>query len=425
MRVLMFGWEFPPHIAGGLGTACLGMTRGLLHQGVEVSFVLPKLFGGEEGDRMRMLSAEDVGLTLSSQEIAHLATHLRIVGVDSFLHPYLNIQDVYSTSRDQTFGVNLAVHHWSQQKFTFSGKYGASLLDEVARYALVAASIASQESFDIIHAHDWLTYLAGLAAKRISNKPLVVHVHATEFDRSGENVNQLVYDIERAGMEGADRVITVSHRTRDIVIERYGIHPDKVVTVHNAVDFADDYRGALPRPFPEKVVTFLGRVTFQKGPDYFVEAAYKVIQKMPNVRFVMAGSGDMLNRMIRRVAALGIATKFHFAGFLQGAEVDRMYRMSDVYVMPSVSEPFGITPLEAMRNGVPVIISKQSGVAEVLKYALKVDFWDVDDMANAIYGLLNYNALQRFFQEHGQHEVTTLKWDAAALRIKEIYQSLL
>jgi len=231
--------------------------------------------------------------------------------------------------------------------------------------------------------------------------------------------------LERAGRAGADRVITVSHRTGDIVIERYGINPDKVVTVHNAVDFADDYRGALPRPFPEKVVTFLGRVTFQKGPDYFVEAAYKVLQKMPNVRFVMAGSGDMLNRMIRRVAALGIATKFHFAGFLQGAEVDRMYRMSDVYVMPSVSEPFGITPLEAMRNGVPVIISKQSGVAEVLKYALKVDFWDVDDMANAIYGLLNYNALQRFFQEHGQHEVTTLKWDASALRIKEIYQTLL
>ncbi|MGP1362973.1 MAG: glycosyltransferase family 4 protein [Bacteroides sp.] len=425
MRVLMFGWEYPPHIAGGLGTACLGMTRGLLHQGVELSFVLPKLFGGEEnGERMHLLSAEEVGLTLTEEETAQLLTHLRIVGVDSFLRPYMNIENVHS-SHDSIFGENYTVQHFSQRHFTFTGSYGKSLLEEVTRYALVASSIGSKEKFDIIHAHDWLTYLAGLAAKRVSGKPLVVHVHATEFDRSGENVNQLVYNIERVGMEGADKVIAVSHRTRDIVIERYGIAPEKVVTVHNAVEFSDDQYGAIQCTFPEKVVTFLGRVTFQKGPDYFVEAAYKVLQKMDNVRFVMAGSGDMLNRMIRRVAALGMGTKFHFAGFLKGAEVDRMYRMSDVYVMPSVSEPFGITPLEAMRNGVPVIISKQSGVAEVLKYALKVDFWDVDAMANAIYGLLNYNALQHFFQEHGQEEVTTLKWDVAALRIKEVYESLL
>lgn len=425
MRVLMFGWEFPPHITGGLGTACLGMTRGLLHQGVELVFVLPKLFGGEEGSkRMRLLSAEQVGLTMNEEEVVQYLSHIRIVGVDSFLHPYLNIEEVFS-SPDQFVANGFRVQHWSQRHFTFSGNYGASLLEEVARYALVATAIAKQESYDIIHAHDWLTYLAGLAAKRVSGKPLVVHVHATEFDRSGENVNQLVYDIERAGMEGADRVITVSHRTRETVIERYGIPSDKVETVHNAVEFAMERKEALQCPFPEKVVTFLGRVTFQKGPDYFVEAAYRVLQKMDNVRFVMAGSGDMLNSMIRRVAALGISTHFHFAGFLKGDEVDKMYRMSDVYVMPSVSEPFGITPLEAMRNGVPVIISRQSGVAEVLKYAIKIDFWDIDAMADAIYGLLNYGALQHFFQEHGQEEVTTLKWDSAALHIKEIYERLL
>lgn len=421
----MFGWEFPPHITGGLGTACQGMTRGLLRQGVELAFVLPKLFGGEEASRhMRLLSAEEVGLMLSDDEMEHHLSHIRIVGVNSFLHPYLNIENVFF-SHDRFVGNNFTVQHWSQRNFTFSGSYGASLLEEVARYALVAAAIGEKETFDVIHAHDWLTYLAGMAAKRVSGKPLVVHVHATEFDRSGENVNQLVYDIERAGMEAADHVITVSHRTRETVIERYGIPANKVETVHNAVEFAAERKAAIQCPFPEKVVTFLGRITFQKGPDYFVEAAYKVLQKMDNVRFVMAGSGDMLHRMIRRVAALGIGTRFHFAGFLQGGEVDRMYRMSDVYVMPSVSEPFGITPLEAMRNGVPVIISKQSGVAEVLKYALKVDFWDVDAMADAIYGLLNYDALQHFFQEYGQEEVTTLKWDAAALRIRDIYQRLL
>ncbi len=424
MRVLMFGWEFPPHIAGGLGTACQGMTHGLLHQGVDVTFVLPKLFGGEEGDTMRMLSAEDVGFSLQETEIEHLVSHLRVVGVDSFLHPYMNVESVLS-SHLVPQGVNLSIEHWSQRHFTFSGSYGASLLEEVGRYALVASSIAVRESFDIIHAHDWLTYLAGIAAKRISGKPLVVHLHATEFDRSGENVNQLVYNIERAGMQAADRVIAVSHRTREIAIQRYGIAPERVVTVHNAVDFSSSDVRSIQPPYPEKIVTFLGRVTFQKGPEYFVEAAYKVLQKCADVRFVMAGSGDMLNRMIRRVASLGIATHFHFAGFLKGGDVDRMYQMSHVYVMPSVSEPFGITPLEAMRNGVPVIISKQSGVAEVLKYALKVDFWDVDAMANAIYGLLHYDALDYFFQKYGQEEVTSLKWDAAALRIREIYQELL
>jgi len=299
-------------------------------------------------------------------------------------------------------------------------------MTEVSRYAVVASTLAANNTFDVIHAHDWLTYPAGIAAKKISGKPLVVHMHATEFDRSGENINPNVFDIERKGMEEADRVICVSHFTRNIVINRYGINPDKVVTVHNAVepsynqDFSD-----IKRNVNEKVVTFLGRVTFQKGPDYFVEAAYKVLQKDKNVRFVMAGSGDMLNRMIKRVAQLRISTHFHFTGFLQGEEVDRMFALSDVYVMPSVSEPFGISPLEAMRSNVPVIISKQSGVSEVLRYALKIDFWDIDDMADSIYGLLHYDALSVMFRKYGKQEVENMKWENAAMLVKDVYQSLL
>ncbi|MFA5195755.1 MAG: glycosyltransferase family 4 protein, partial [Bacteroidales bacterium] len=241
----------------------------------------------------------------------------------------------------------------------------------------------------------------------------------------GEHINQNVYDIERKGMEAADAVITVSNYTKDIVVNRYGINSDKVFTVHNAVEYYGDKTKSVERSVKEKVVTFLGRITFQKGPDYFVEAAKKVIDKDDNVRFVMAGSGDMFNRMIMRVAQLGISTKFHFTGFLKGDEVDKMFALSDVYVMPSVSEPFGISPLEAMRAEVPVVISKQSGVSEVLKYAIKIDFWDIDAMADAIYGLLHYDALSKVFAEKGREEVINLKWDNAAAKVKDIYNNMI
>jgi glycosyltransferase involved in cell wall biosynthesis len=311
------------------------------------------------------------------------------------------------------------------KRFEFSGKYGTDLMDEVKRYALIASALAATSDFDVIHAHDWLTYPAGIAAKSVSGKPLVVHMHATEFDRSGENVNQNVYDIERRGMEEADRVIAVSNLTRNVVIERYGIDPDKVFTVYNAVEPSDKPDFDYQRNVRDKVVTFLGRVTFQKGPDYFVEAARKVLNKDPNVRFVMAGSGDMLNKIIIRVAALKMGDRFHFTGFLKGGEVDRMFGLSDVFVMPSVSEPFGIVPLEAMRSNVPVVISRQSGVSEILVHALKIDFWDVDAMADAIYGLLHYEGLSKMFIRYGKAEVDSLKWENAAVKVKEVYQSVL
>ena len=297
-------------------------------------------------------------------------------------------------------------------------------MEEVSRYAMVAATIANENSFDVIHAHDWLTYPAGIAAKRVSGKPLVIHVHATEFDRSGENVNTITYGIERMGMMEADKIITVSNLTRNIVINKYGIDPSKVVTVHNAVDFKETAPYEIKRGVDEKIVTFLGRITFQKGPGYFIEAAAKVLKRCDNVRFVMAGNGDLLNRSIRRVAKLGIADRFHFTGFLKGDDVKRMFAYSDVYVMPSVSEPFGISPLEAMKSNVPVIISKQSGVAEVLKYAIKIDFWDIDAMADSIYALLNYPALSHMSTEYGMKEVNALKWENAAKKIKAVYESV-
>ena len=428
MRVLMFGWEFPPHIAGGLGTACYGLTRGLARNGVEVIFVVPKAYGDEDQRFIRVVNASDVDAVYTAGESdSEIWKHVKFMEINSNMVPYISPEQ-FEKERQMSHKVG-DVHHegdvW-RERYNFSGKYGANLMEEVARYALVARQVAIEleGQFDVIHAHDWLTYYAGIAAKEVSGKPLVVHMHATEYDRSGENINTQTYAIERGGMEAADLVMAVSNLTRNIIINKYGIPAEKVITVHNAVRFADNNMEE-ERGVKDKIVTFLGRITYQKGPDYFVEAAAKVLKRTPNVRFVMAGSGDMMNHVIRRVARLGIADRFHFTGFLKGADVQKMFALSDVYVMPSVSEPFGISPLEAMKSNVPTIISKQSGVAEVLDYAVKVDYWDVDAMADAIYGLVTYPALGELFARKGLEEVTGLKWNNAAAKIKAGYERVI
>ncbi len=428
MRVLMFGWEFPPHIAGGLGTACYGIVKGLAYNGVESIFVMPSASGDEDQSAARIINASDVAVDVVSSSVDEFLEKVKFVKVGSNLIPYMNPEEFYNIIEAQKRFSTTDFEVQYGQKYKFSGKYGSNLLEEVARYAMVGGTIAMQhkDEFDIIHAHDWLTYLAGIAAKELTGKPLVVHVHATSYDRGDENhIDTRVLDIETRGMMAADRVVTVSDLTRNIVINRYHIDPAKVVTVHNAVDFSGRDNISVERGFKDKVVTFLGRITFQKGPEYFVEAAAKVLKRTSGVRFVMAGSGDMMNRCISHVARLGIADKFHFTGFLRGADVQKMFALSDVYIMPSVSEPFGISPLEAMRSGVPSIISYQSGAAEVLKYAFKVDFWDVDSMADDIYALLKYPSLAKFASEKGYEEVNTLKWNVATAKLKAVYESVL
>lgn len=429
MRVLMFGWEFPPHIAGGLGTACYGIVKGLSHCGVSTMFVMPSASGDEDQSAAQIINASDVPVQITdTMNVDDFLDKVQFVHIGTNMVPYLDPAEFHTlVEEDRRRQVrDFSVHYGHTYKF--SGKYGSNLMEEVARYAMVGGTIAMthKDEFDVVHAHDWLTYMAGIAAKRLSGKPLVVHVHATSFDRSSDNnIDTRVYDIEKRGMEAADKVITVSDLTRNIVITKYGIDPSKVVTVHNAVDFSGRSNVNVERGVKDKVVTFLGRITFQKGPEYFIEAAAKVLKRCDNVRFVMAGSGDMMNRSIRQVARLGISDRFHFTGFLRGKEVQEMFALSDVYVMPSVSEPFGISPLEAMRTGVPSVISKQSGAAEVLKYAFKVDFWDVDAMADEIYALLKYPALANFASKYGFDEVNTLKWNNAALKIKNVYESVI
>ncbi|HWS00452.1 MAG TPA: glycosyltransferase family 4 protein [Prolixibacteraceae bacterium] len=426
MRVLMFGWEYPPNISGGLGTACYGLSRGLSSIGdIELAFVVPKVFGGEDKSGIELIGAGDVSVTNSRISFEQCSNTIEYLEVSSGLVPYVGPKEYLQQESYTVEGIKSLLDTDSEGKINFSGRYGPDLFREIAKYAYVGGIIARDRDFDVIHAHDWLTYPAGIAAKARSGKPLVVHVHATDFDRSGGNVNPEVYKIEKMGMMAADKVITVSNLTRMTVIDKYGIRPDKVVTVYNAVEpWSPKIQSKVNRGYNDKIVTFLGRVTMQKGPGYFISAANKILQKFENVRFVMAGSGDLLNTMIRSVARLRISDKFHFAGFLKGDAVFRMFGMSDVFVMPSVSEPFGISPLEAMQAGVPVVISRQSGVSEILTNAVKVDFWDIDAMADAICGILQYPAVSKMLSEKGKEESNAFRWTDSARHVRDVYCSL-
>jgi glycosyltransferase involved in cell wall biosynthesis len=423
MKILMFGWEFPPHISGGLGTACYGLTRGLsTFKDIEVLFVVPKAYGDENQSTIKLIGAGDVPVTKKKIRFTNTQQKIDYYEVDSKIIPYTDPDEFWKLTSAKISKKSQFIETDDNGRIIFSGKYGSNLINEIYNYAIVAESIASENEFDLIHAHDWLAYPAGIAAKKASGKPLIIHVHATDFDRSGGSVNPKVYAIEREGMEVADKIITVSNMTRNIVIEKYGVSPEKVETVYNAVEpIEHTEKLILKKGIDEKIVTFLGRITMQKGPEYFVEAAYQVLLRTKNVRFVMAGSGDMMNAMVRRAAQLGISDHFHFTGFLHGNDVFQMFKLSDVYVMPSISEPFGISPLEAMQSDVPVIISKQSGVSEILNHAIKIDFWDINAMADAIHAIIKYPALAKTFKKNARTEVDSLQWKHSAKHVRDIY----
>ncbi len=401
MNVLMFGWEFPPMSSGGLGTACYGLTRGLSNQGVKVSFVLPYVAENAEAEYVKLIPTNGL-------------QRVKMIGINSSLHAYI-------TSSQYQISMLKFKSDSKQRKL-----YGADLYQEVYRFSLKAAMIAEFEDFDIIHCHDWMTYFAGIKARDVSGKPLVIHVHATEFDRTGGNVNQVVYDIEKEGMHAADMIMAVSNFTKEKIITHYDIDPDKVVVVHNAVDLKyTNYGEDFKVGGKDKIVLFLGRLTLQKGPDYFIQAAKKCLELDPNIKFIIAGTGDMEGYIVEKAAELGIADRVLFAGFVSDEDLDKMYQMADVYVMPSVSEPFGITPLEAMKNGTPVIISKQSGVSEVIDHCLKVDFWDIDQLVDRIMAVLSYEELNKELKYHGSTEIKKFNWNEPAKKCIDVYNHVL
>ncbi len=549
----MLGWEFPPHISGGLGTACYGLSQGLAQNGVEVTFVVPRLTGDESARGVELVGAADVAVptaeALHERErrraerraqgeraehadvpvrLRHaftgrrdarrvdvaaggerlprsqasgdgergFARAVRLLSIDSPLRPYMTeadyrreleelarlgheaartrsvssasprsqaeLQRTAAAQRARTESGAAAAFHPGEARIlraqgeprlapperaadsaqsatdsvgdcteprehlAFQGGYGPDLAAEVLRYARVVREVATRQDFDVVHAHDWMTYPAGIAAAQAAGKPLVVHVHACEYDRSGSNANPRIRAIEQEGLAHADRVVCVSEYTAGVLRRHYGADPAKLRVVHNAVTRREQRAHLhVEKAIDDPVVLFLGRITYQKGPDYFLEAAARVLRVLPDARFVLSGTGDMWPRMVERAAQLGIGANTHFTGFLQGAEVERMFALADIYVMPSVSEPFGISPLEAMALDVPVIVSRQSGVAEVLTNALKVDFWDVEDLANKIIALLSYPALREELLAEGRQEVLRMSWEERGRSLVGVYREVL
>lgn len=484
MRIVMLGWEFPPYISGGLGTACFGLTKALDHKGHQVLFILPRPVDRSKASHVKMLAPAPLPIpsspvvveaTADKSAIGHTTvlgvdagsspaspattggsmdspfSHTRVLGVPSgFSSPYgqggavggshtsarfLKLPDgspiPAGMSHEEVESLWMAADEYTHAPAAPAGvgktgagaMYRGDLIAEAERYARLVVALTRTEQFDVIHAHDWLTYPAGIALARATGKPLLVHVHSTEFDRSGDSVNQRVYDIERRGMMSAIRVLAVSELTKSICTRRYGVPAERIDVVYNGIE---DSR-LQPGPADgiknkDKIVLFLGRITMQKGPEYFIAAAKRVLEKVPEAKFIMAGAGDMEVRMIELAAELGIGHRVLFTGFLRGGDVERVYRMADCYVMPSVSEPFGIAPLEAMRADVPVIISKQSGVSEVLVHALKADFWDTDEIANKIVAVLRHPPLGQTLREHGSFELRRLTWEGAADACIKSYQ---
>lgn len=372
----MFGWELPPFNSGGLGVACEGLAKALAFFGAKVIFVLPKKL-----------------------DCHH--PNFRII----FASTADNLISAYSTEND--------------------------LFKQVLQYEKMAKKIAKTEVFDVIHSHDWLSFPAGIVAKEVSGKPLVVHIHATEYDRAGDNPNPLVYSIEKMGMEKADAIIAISNFTKNKIVDNYGIEPNKIEVIYNAIDlnyFNQEVSSSNTlldlKKQGKKIVLFVGRITLQKGPDYFLRAAVKVLQFNKDVVFVMAGSGDMEKKIIEMAAEKGIADKFLFAGFLTGDDLKKAYTAADLFVLPSVSEPFGLVVLESLMLRTPVLVSKQSGVAEVIQNALKVDFWDIDETANKILACLNYQGLGATLQEESFKEMSKLSWEKSAQKCLEIYKAV-
>jgi glycogen(starch) synthase len=452
MRVLMFGWEFPPQIAGGLGVACEGIAKALVQEGVSVTFVVPTLKGNEFIDGGKIVGADRIVLKrkrtgsrstdgtsrimntkLHSAQLTEVQVPARLVAYNqaSMNTPRWALEhwsgrlfeDRINTTVDGHAGSNKQT---SVNKHSFVGGYGAELLAEVEKYAEVAEVLATQQQFDVIHAHDWMTLRAGVAAKKVSGKPLVVHMHATEFDRAGDTGSPEVYRLEREGLHFADRVICVSAWTQKAVVEKYHVDPRKTRVVHNGID--SDAWTSLPAsrpPLGSHLVTFLGRLTFQKGPKYFIETAEKVLAHFPDCHFVMAGAGDAFIESIRMVAGKKMSARIHFTGFLSKPDIQRLLSMTSVYVMPSVSEPFGLTALEASTAGVPVVMSRQSGAAEVMPHALKVDYWDTDAMAVAICNILRSKTLSSALSNGGVNSAKAITWRQAARNIKSIYKEVI
>lgn len=402
-KILMFGWEYAPFIAGGLGVVCRAISQSLANDhNVQVTYVLPNI--PEQLATGGTIKFKSAGVKASDG--------VNLVSLDASLpQPYFPSE---------------AVQFYSGQSNVNGAIYGANLLAEVEDYSEKAAHLAEKTNFDVIHAHDWMTASAGTAAKAVTDKPMIFHVHATEMERTLGNPDPRIFEKELAGMESADKIIAVSEATRDRIVANYGIESSKIVVVHNALERIESKYGPIARNIhnDDKVILFLARLTAMKGAQYLLAAGAKVTKVIPNTKILFVGTGELLENLIEQSVDLGIANKVTFTGFLPHDQVDRVYRYADVFVMPSVAEPFGITPLEAIKNGTPVILSKQSGASEVLQNVLKVDFWDVDELANKLIAVLKHGVLAEELTNNSRQDLEKLNWGEQSRKIIDIYSEL-
>lgn len=397
MNVLMFGWELPPDNSGGLGVACYGLAKGLSGLGVNISFALPRRLRANVSF-MRVLS--------------HKLQGMQVTAINSLLEAYMSPQE-YTSYRSSVTNERLAI-------------YGRSMLEEATRFGEMAAAWSRTQPHNVIHAHDWMTYQAAMKAQRVSGRPWVAHIHATEYDRTGGRVNNQIAEIEYQGLNKADRVIAVSGYTKDIVNRYYGVPLDRIEVVHNGIDLVEFEPADLRKVFPnDNVVLFVGRLTFQKGVDYFLEAAQVLLKTHKNTIFLVVGHGDKYEELVMKSACLGISNRVVFPGFLSGRQLRACYQMADVFVMPSVSEPYGIVALEALASNTPAIISRQSGVAETLTNVYKVDFWDVSRMAKLMATVLDYPRLSSELAGMAKKEAAKMTWEIAAQKTRAVYSQLI
>ena len=456
VKVLMLGWEYPPHIAGGLGTACKGLTSALSANGVDIHFVVPQMFGGEEAHHMALTDSKGRSSTSEASGVGAVAQTTK---VPAFLKPYWNqkafddavamrtaetvpsiptaLRDnpivkaivegsIYGVTLESVLPERLPTKEADNDRVPDGALYGANIFSEVERFTADVVERFSEESFDVLHAHDWMTFPAAVALAQKTQKPLIVHVHSLEHDRSGVFYDETIDAIEAFGVRSASTVVAVSHYTKRMIEQRHSVPSRKLAVVHNGIyprQVVEQYRSR--KTWPKHVVLFLGRITYQKGPEYFVDAAIKALPYIEDPLFVMAGAGDMLEAVQKKVEQCGLEEKFLFTGFVQGEDLEELLSVSDLYVMPSVSEPFGLSALEAVSFDVPVILSKQSGVSEVITHALKADFWDTDKMAELMVQALNYPELRHEMASAAKEELSQLHWEVAAKKIIEVYQSVL
>lgn len=425
LKVLMVGWEFPPVINGGLGVACLGLSKALASF-VDLSIILPKTDPNFLVKNVNLIGLNNLDLATLSESISQSSYSnfsKSVSNAEVALNPYPGSSQSGSSILEQKNKLNSnTISSSTSNPFQVDDLYGNDILLRINQFADYAAEVASTMDFDVIHCHDWMTFPAGIRIKEQSKKPLVAHIHSLEYDRAGPESKSWVFDIEKEAMCIADLVIPVSNYTGSIAQDHYQISPSKIFSVHNGVDLVEVYKER--KEFPEKLVLFLGRITGQKGPQFFLDIASKVLQHSPNVRFVMAGTGDQLRDLIEDGAYKNIGTKFHFTGFLTKEKVHKVLSMTDIYCMPSVSEPFGLSALEAAQFGIPCVISKQSGVSEVLFGALKADFWDIEKMASHIITLLQNNSLKDALVKDAFNDLKSCTWEKAAEKVNSLYNKV-